>query len=420
MKARILLLIALLAGFFASCDTLGTDTPKKNAKVKLVVKESGMTKAGGERDLTYLESNGFLLDAILDDEGKTGNTRKVSFNSAEDTWEYDSELPWFDVNMRFWAYTSETKAAADFATPGKLQSTLSFSYPADGHTPDGSTDLMFAYNSKTYDGNDESLTLMFEHAMAKVQFDASDLVLPTGYTKVDHVLIRGMKNSGEASFNGSSYAWSGLSGNDEYSIDDPNGCFLVVPQNAKDAIIQIKLSGGTGTTPIYLQTGMQNYEMKAGKKYTYKLKVTSVKQLSMTMTVSDWDDDIQNITFTQYNVTSPMAYDGNHSIIDNAAERIIIENLVPVRGTFTMSQPIGAHVLLTLDGNVGAFEIQNPLQKIDGNPIEVVISPTISDPKKIYQCHLHVFLMNHDGTTEQIDDAVLGTVKDYTIILPAN
>lgn len=395
-------------------------------------------------------------------------------------WTIVGNYEWInDVDMSFWSYSpASTSGTLGITPPGANASTMDFTFRVSSNVKN-QDDLLFAHNIEkrvfekdgTYDssscegtGDDDYMDIMFHHALSCIRFAVSpddgtfDTSLGIRKITLRHILGYGtctytppVSHSFDSeptfdwspSINPSDLVNYELSleptpGNAIYFTSCPSGwtsgtygspsktlytmddCFFMIPQSFSSLdYIDILLDNGI-TVSAPLQDTTDPYEWEADHYYTYKIKIQG-GVLSLSLTVSPWDDDSAPVHICDYNVSSGFSW--TSGIIDTDAKRVVVENGLPITGTFTLSEPIGGELLISLDGNVDAFKVTPSSPIIDGSPITVTVTPQIADPQKVYETSLHIYLIKPDGTAEQLDDAIFGTGASstrYKITLPSN
>lgn len=422
--------VLLVAAAVCSCGKEVMPGSISGRRIVPVVTGEAVTKAEDAAALGILKSNGFTMDIIADaaydsgDAGLYGERRTVSWSGV--SWSISGEPKWInDTQMSFWAYNTEALTKSEVAAPSAGAASVSFTYPKSGVTPDAQTDLMFAYTNKTHLSTNvhesgtsyDEVSLTFKHAMSKIDFDQNSISgMPSGYS-IASITLSGLKTGGDASYGSSGYTWTNLDGSSSFSVTSTGGMFLVVPQNGKSATIDIRLTHPT-ESPTLLSSTLANHEMEAGKRYTYRISIDATRNLVLTMNVLPWDSEVKNLEIKEQAVSQQLVYDNVHSVVDNAAKTVTIKNGQPVRGSFQLSSPKGAKLLLALDGNLNAFEVSPKTTTIGNDPVNFTVTPLVSDPKVDYKTQLHIYLVHSDASVSELDEAVMGTDNNYTIILP--
>lgn len=433
--------VVMSALAFVACSKEAVPEERiKGSEIYLVVENAAITKAGGVQDINGLKASGFTMDIVADEAynngktkaGKYGDTRTVKWEN--DAWVISSDAFWInDTQMSFWAYNNMASDECSFDTPSAAATELEFTYPKSGRKADGQTDLLFAKTSATHDGSDDhtsgtsgdQIALSFRHALSQISFiKGGTFELPSGYD-IGRIEISGLKDSGSAAFDGTDFVWNSLTGSAHFETDGSTPSFLVIPQNAKAAFLQVTLSKDS-SDDIVLTAPMKDYDMQAGKNYVYSISVINGgKELSLELSVSDWNYLYRGLELNDPSIgllLNKDTYSGG--VLESASSRIFIHNGMPVSGSFKLNSPKGAKLLLALDGNLDAFEVSPKICYIGNAPIDFTITPKVHDPKIDYQTRLHIYLVGPDGSVSELDKDVMkegspAQYKHYTIILPA-
>lgn len=159
----------------------------------------------------------------------------------------------------------------------------------------------------------------------------------------------------------------------------------------------------------------------AGKKYHYDI-VFADKAIQLNVLVKDWDYEHQNVDYTDAAVgvesTGVLKWDGTVSVIDETQKTVSIVNAQPAKGTFTIMTPLGGSWMISLSGDVNAFEVTPDNAEIDGQTAHITVKPLVSDPKRDYKVKLKFAVRRADGRVITADEEVQPIV--YTIVLPQN
>lgn len=135
----------------------------------------------------------------------------------------------------------------------------------------------------------------------------------------------------------------------------------------------------------------------------------------------DWDLEERFLEIKDESVGKYLTYNSSTATIQSAMSRIYIKNNQPVTGSFKLTSPKGAKLLLALDGNLDAFKVEPKITYVDDNDVNFTITPLIQDPKIDYHTQLHIYLVHPDSSVSELDEDVMregGVYKHYTIILP--
>ena len=163
-----------------------------------------------------------------------------------------------------------------------------------------------------------------------------------------------------------------------------------------------------------------NVAWEAGKRYHYDILFAD-KTIELTVHVKDWDYEHQDVDYTDASVgvesTGVLKWDSAVSEINEANKTVSIVNAQPAKGSFTIKAPVGGTWMISLTGDVNAFEVTPDNGEIDGITAHISVKPLISDPKRDYKVKLKFAVRRADGRVITADE-VQPTV--YTIVLPQN
>ena len=163
-----------------------------------------------------------------------------------------------------------------------------------------------------------------------------------------------------------------------------------------------------------------NAAWEAGKRYHYDILFAD-KAIELTVHVKDWDYEHQDVDYTDASVgvesTGVLKWDSAVSEINETNKTVSIVNAQPAKGSFTIKAPVGGTWMISLTGDVNAFEVTPDNGEIDGNTAHISVKPLISDPKRDYKVKLKFAVRRPDGRVITADE-VQPTV--YTIVLPQN
>jgi hypothetical protein len=163
-----------------------------------------------------------------------------------------------------------------------------------------------------------------------------------------------------------------------------------------------------------------NVAWEAGKRYHYDILFAD-KTIELTVHVKDWDYEHQDVDYTDASVgvesTGVLKWDSAASEINETNKTVSIVNAQPAKGSFTIKAPVGGTWMISLTGDVNAFEVTPDNGEIDGITAHISVKPLISDPKRDYKVKLKFAVRRADGRVITADE-VQPTV--YTIVLPQN
>ena len=163
---------------------------------------------------------------------------------------------------------------------------------------------------------------------------------------------------------------------------------------------------------------------EAGKRYHYDIRFAD-KVIELNVHVKDWDYEHQDVDYNNEAVgiesTGELKWDPTESEINEANKTVSIVNAHAARGTFKINTPSGGTWMISLTGDVNAFEVTPDNGEIDGSFAIINVKPKISDPKRDYKVKLKFAVRRPDGRVVSADDVQgRGGQNAYTIILPQN
>ena len=181
---------------------------------------------------------------------------------------------------------------------------------------------------------------------------------------------------------------------------------------------------------IKYQVGGATYEKRmnfsdvpwvSGKCYHYDI-IFADKAVELIFVVKEWDYQHQDVDYTDASVgvesTGVLTWDGTVSLINETQKTVTIVNAQPAKGTFTIKAPLGGSWMISLSGDVNAFEVTPDNAEINGKTSHISVKPLISDPKRDYTVKLKFAVRRADGRIITADREVQPIV--YTIVLPQN
>lgn len=190
---------------------------------------------------------------------------------------------------------------------------------------------------------------------------------------------------------------------------------LIWPQ--EDAYLSFTISYTLGdATEVITKTGSKALTLSPSVKYNMNLAVKdecfspieiSVEPLPWTSVHADTDLEVQG--------TSLEISKNDYNVVDNI---VTIENDQPVKGKFKVDKPLGGMWTAYLDGDLDYFTLSPSYGTIDGNEVELTITPN-TDPS-LNRDESHSVRLRFGVVTPNMEfDAtdVLNS-KNYTITLP--
>lgn len=352
----IALTLALSSVVFVSCDTMDDDfthADSNNIRFSVDADTDGlpMTRATryadspvvmldeGGRDTLYLHASIDVNTATVDEESmaetrgvpvKTDNFAAVCENFSVTAYTADegklfmsNELVkqsgnvwspangtryWPEDALNFFAYApysvNDKQVFPDGISINNQQKTIDFSYTVptttDKRDAEAQPDVMFATTTcgrAETTGENGTVPLTFNHALAAVKFVANDIAGST----INSITLKGLHGSGTCIYSAdaedSKYKWSCTDDKnntytqtfdvkvedqqqDEQPITDknPSTTFMMLPQQLGDATVEVNMTTDKGVTHTLVgKLNIGNVDKwEAGKIYTYKISSESI------------------------------------------------------------------------------------------------------------------------------------------------
>lgn len=177
-----------------------------------------------------------------------------------------------------------------------------------------------------------------------------------------------------------------------------------------------------GNTPYEKRINFPNSSWEAGKKNLLTI-VFADKMVDLKVEVKDWEYEEQNIDYTNEGVTisaeGALAWDRTVSSVDDAARMVSIVNAQPAKAMFSLQTPIGGSWIVSLVGDVNAFEVSPSTGIIDNQTATVYVKPLVSSPTRDYKVQLKFTVRRSDGRMIAADNLIQAS-GTYTVVLPRN
>ena len=177
-----------------------------------------------------------------------------------------------------------------------------------------------------------------------------------------------------------------------------------------------------GNTPYEKRINFPNSSWEAGKKNLLTI-VFADKMVDLKVQVKDWEYEEQNIDYTNEGVTisaeGALAWDRTVSSVDDAARMVSIVNAQPAKAMFSLQTPIGGSWIVSLVGDVNAFEVSPSTGIIDNQTATVYVKPLVSSPTRDYKVQLKFTVRRSDGRMIAADNIIQAS-GTYTVVLPRN
>lgn len=165
-----------------------------------------------------------------------------------------------------------------------------------------------------------------------------------------------------------------------------------------------------------------NTSWEAGKKYHLTI-VFADKMVELKTEVKPWEYEEQTIDYTNEGVSmssgGALAWDRTVSSVDDAAKMVSIVNAQPAKAMFTIQTPVGGSWIVSLTGDVNAFEVSPATGIIDSQTATIHVRPLVSSPTRDYKVQLKFTVRRSDGRMIAADNMIQGG-GIYTVVLPRN
>lgn len=165
-----------------------------------------------------------------------------------------------------------------------------------------------------------------------------------------------------------------------------------------------------------------NTSWEAGKKYHLTI-VFADKMVELKTEVKPWEYEEQTIDYTNEGVSmssgGALAWDRTVSSVDDAAKMVSIVNAQPAKAMFTIQTPVGGSWIVSLTGDVNAFEVSPATGIIDSQTATIHVRPLVSSPTRDYKVQLKFTVRRSDGRMIAADNMIQGG-GTYTVVLPRN
>ena len=165
-----------------------------------------------------------------------------------------------------------------------------------------------------------------------------------------------------------------------------------------------------------------NISWEAGNKYHLTI-VFADKMVELKTEVKPWEYEEQEIDYTNEipSISSggALAWSETASAVDHEKKMVSIVNAQSAEAMFTLQTPIGGSWIVSLVGDVNAFEVSPPTGIIDNSTATVYVKPLIASPTRDYKVQLKFTIRRSDGRMIAADN-IIQTSGVYTVVLPRN
>ena len=165
-----------------------------------------------------------------------------------------------------------------------------------------------------------------------------------------------------------------------------------------------------------------NLSWEAGKKYHLTI-VFADKMVELRTEVKPWEYEDQTIDYTNDGVSvgdaGALAWNRTISSVDDDAKMVSVVNAQPAQAMFTIQTPIGGSWIVSLVGDVNAFEVSPSTGIIDSQTATIHVRPLVSSPTRDYKVQLKFTVRRSDGRMIAADN-IIQSNGIYTVVLPRN
>ncbi len=98
---------------------------------------------------------------------------------------------------------------------------------------------------------------------------------------------------------------------------------------------------------------------------------------------------------------------------------VSIVNAQPAQAQFSLQTPLGGSWIVSLVGDVNAFEVTPSTGVISGQTETIYVKPLVASPTRDYKVQLKFNVRRSDGRMIAADNIIQGN-GIYTVVLPRN
>ena len=177
-----------------------------------------------------------------------------------------------------------------------------------------------------------------------------------------------------------------------------------------------------GKTTYEKRINFPNISWEAGNKYHLTI-VFADKMVELRTEVKPWEYENQTIDYTTEGASlsagGALAWSKTISSVDDDAKMVSIVNAQPAQAMFTLQTPVGGSWIVSLVGDVNAFEVSPSTGIIDSKTATVYVRPLVSSPTRDYKVQLKFTVRRSDGRMIAADNVIQAN-GIYTVVLPRN
>ena len=165
-----------------------------------------------------------------------------------------------------------------------------------------------------------------------------------------------------------------------------------------------------------------NVSWEAGKKYHFNI-VFADKMVELRTEVKPWEYEDQTIDYTTEGASlsagGALSWNNTVSAVNDSEKMVSIVNAQPAQAMFTLQTPVGGSWIVSLVGDVNAFEVSPATGIIDSQTATVYVRPLVSSPTRDYKVQLKFTVRRSDGRMIAADNIIQAN-GIYTVVLPRN
>ena len=165
-----------------------------------------------------------------------------------------------------------------------------------------------------------------------------------------------------------------------------------------------------------------NISWEAGKKYHFNI-VFADKMVELRTEVKPWEYEDQTIDYTTEGASlsagGALSWNNTVSAVNDSEKMVSIVNAQPAQAMFTLQTPVGGTWIVSLVGDVNAFEVSPATGIIDSQTATVYVRPLVSSPTRDYKAQLKFTVRRSDGRMIAADNIIQAN-GIYTVVLPRN
>lgn len=174
--------------------------------------------------------------------------------------------------------------------------------------------------------------------------------------------------------------------------------------------------------PYEKRINFPNASWEAGKKYHLTI-VFADKMVELKTEVKPWEYEEQTIDYTNDGVSvgdaGALTWNRTVSSVDDDTKMVSIVNAQPAQAMFTIQTPIGGSWIVSLVGDVNAFEVSPATGIINSQTATIHVRPLVSSPTRDYKVQLKFTVRRSDGRMIAADNPIQSN-GTYTVVLPRN